>query len=240
MLSRALADKMFCPPCFLCLGQSLTGVGLCAQCLADIPVLEKSCFQCATPLSLAEMHGNICGQCLTASPFFERTIAASLYQAQYQTPLRALLRDFKYHRRLAAARPLAYILAQCLRRQEITKPDCIVPVPLSHERLRERGYNQAHEIARILGRDIACPVYGNCIQKRAGYLPQTGLNQASRRRNAKGAYVLRRACQVRRVAIVDDVMTTGATANEIARVLKSSGVQHVQVWVVARTSTDIV
>ncbi len=114
-------------------------------------------------------------------------------------------------------------------------PDSFVPVPLHHTRLRRRGFNQSLEIARVLSRRLGTPFDARCLKRIRASVPQTALPAKQRLQNPKGTFALRRAPRGRSIAIVDDVMTTGATANEAARVLRKAGVEHVEVWVAART-----
>ena len=228
-----MTDEMFYAPCLLCLGHADSHSGLCSQCFADIQATKIACAQCAIPLAANEQQ-KVCGSCLASPPFFDSTVAATTYRVHYQTPIRTLLAQLKYRRQLTVARTLAQLLATRLRDRHTAMPEYIVPVPLSRERLRERGYNQAHEIACLLARTLGVRLAATCIHKHSGRLPQTGLSRLHRQRNATGAYRLHKFYGARRVAIVDDVMTTGATVNEIARLLKRHQVAYVEAWVVAR------
>jgi ComF family protein len=139
---------------------------------------------------------------------------------------------YKYGRDLA----LAPLFARALARHVDRDADALVAMPLSATRLRERGFNQAHEIARHLGRAIDVPVLANACRKVADTPPQAGLTLAQRVRNVRRAFVCDADFTGQHVAIVDDVMTTGATLNELARVLKRAGAARVSGWVVARTA----
>jgi len=151
----------------------------------------------------------------------------------YAFPVDALVRALKYHGRLAAARPLAGILARALTREPL--PDLVVPLPLTDARLVERGYNQAAEIARLL-RGPWVTTAGRAILGRTGHArPQASLSLDARRRNVKGTFECIGKVEGLRVAILDDVMTSGATLDEAARVLKRAGATSVRGWVVART-----
>lgn len=231
MHPRAWLHRIFCAPCLLCLGQSIAGVGLCPACLMDIPVPESSCRVCARPLLSTSGDSAVCGACLAKPPFFQRTIAAFLYQP----PFKHLIVQLKYHERIGFARPLAYLLIRRLIECGVEAPDGIVPVPLSRQRMRERGYNQAYEIARIVSQYFQCPLVCDCVKKQEGYLPQTGLRAQERRRNVRGAYRLCKPCVGKRLVVVDDVMTTAATLNEMARLLIKGGAEVVEAWVLAQT-----
>ena len=206
--------------CFLCRGSANTV--LCAACEADLPRLAgPRCPRCA----LESPRGEVCGRCLSEAPHYDATVAA----LAYEFPADALVHSLKFRGELALAEHLGGILARCIPDAGV---DSVVPVPLSADRLRSRGYNQAVEIARHLGRG---PVeLGLCVRER-DTPAQMDLPYAERRRNVRGAFRCTRAVLGTRVAVVDDVMTTGATLDEIAQVLKKAGAARVVNWVVART-----
>jgi ComF family protein len=195
---------------------------LCTSCDGDLPRLAPlRCPRCA----LESPRGEVCGRCLSEAPHYDATVAA----LAYDFPADALVHALKFRGELALAGLLGTLLLQEIRQDEI---DCVVPVPLSAERLRARGYNHAAEIARHLR--PARLELGLCERAR-DTLPQMELPYDERRRNVRGAFRCTRALAGESVAVVDDVMTTGATLDEIARVLKAAGATRVTNWVVART-----
>lgn len=196
---------------------------VCRACSGEFQRLVRPlCEQCATPLP----HGRRCGSCLAAPPRFDRLIAPFVYAF----PVDALIHALKYGRRLIASRPLAEALAATVDE----RADLIVPMPLSAARLRERGFNQAHEIARLVGPAIGTQVALDLCRRVVDTPPQAMLPWKARAQNVRGAFVCDRDLQGARIAVVDDVVTTGATLNEIARVLKRAGAAHVSGWSVAR------
>lgn len=206
--------------CYLCRGSAPTL--LCAACDADLPRLAPPrCPRCA----LESPRGEVCGRCLSEAPHYDATVAA----LAYEFPADALVHALKFRGELALAALLGDLLYQRTSTHEV---DCVVPVPLSAERLRKRGYNHAAEIARHLR--PARLETALCVRSR-DTPPQMDLPYAERRRNVRGAFACTRALGGERVAVVDDVMTTGATLDEIARVLKAAGASRVTNWVVART-----
>jgi len=219
-MREKLASVLFGGSCFLCRGGARTL--LCAQCDADLPRLAHGlCPRCA----LESPNGAVCGRCLTHSPAYDATHAA----LAYDFPADALVHALKFRGELALAPLLAGLLAPKVRTVRI---DHLVPVPLSAERLRHRGYNQAVEIARHLrGERLALAL---CERTRDAP-PQIELPYDQRQRNVRGAFRCTRSLGGARIAVVDDVMTTGATLDEIARTLKEAGAIHVENWVVART-----
>jgi len=143
--------------------------------------------------------------------------------------------DAKFRGRLNAVRLLGQLLAGSILASGQALPDVLVPVPLHRGRLAERGYNQAHEIGRVVGRVLALPVDPDCCERRLATLPQAALDVAERRRNIRGAFGVRVPLPWRHLAILDDVVTTGNTVEELARVLRRAGAERIQVWAVART-----
>jgi ComF family protein len=166
---------------------------------------------------------------LQRPPHFESTTAA----AHYAFPLDRLLQAFKYGRELALAELFANQLANAVQSRR-PAVDLIVPVPLERARLRERGFNQAHEIARRLGARLALEVRPEAARRIKRTAPQADLSLEARADNVRGAFAADAQVMGRRIAVVDDVMTTGATLNEFAGTLKAYGAIHVENWIVAR------
>ena len=220
LLARLLPATLFGGSCYLCRGAAAEL--LCAACDADLPRLAPPrCPRCA----LDSPRGEICGRCLSAPPHYDATVAA----LAYEFPADTLVHSLKFRGELALAAYLGGILGRCIADQTV---DRLIAVPLSADRLRSRGYNQAVEIARALApRKIDLEL---CVRSR-DTPAQMNLPYAERTRNVRGAFGCTRALPGASVAVVDDVMTTGATLNEIARVLKQAGAARVVNWVVART-----
>jgi ComF family protein len=211
---------LFGGTCYLCRGTA--SALLCAACDADLPRLAPPrCPRCA----LASPRGEVCGRCLSETPHYDATVAA----LAYEFPADTLVHSLKFRGELALAGFLGRLLSERIATDGI---DLVVPVPLSAERLRGRGYNQSVEIARHLrpGKlDLA-------LCERSRDTPaQLDLPYDERRRNVRGAFRCTRAVLGRTVAVVDDVMTTGATLDELAAALKGAGAARVVNWVVART-----
>ena len=174
-----------------------------------------------------------CGACLRKPPSFDRAVCPFLYAY----PLTHLVRGLKFSGHVAHGRVLGELLAsEILLRRAGSLPDLLIPVPLAQPRYRQRGYNQALELALCLQRRFGLAVRADLIERTRDTPEQAGLDRKARRRNLKGAFQMRAQLPAHRVAIVDDVVTTGSTANEVARVLKRAGAQHVEVWAVARAA----
>ena len=205
---------------------------VCDTCLDRFAAPAARCRRCAieVPDDVA-----VCGRCLTAPPAFERTVAA----LHYAYPWDGLLLRFKFGAGLDLARVLAGLLAQCVQASGDARPSLVLPVPLGAQRLRERGYNQAWELARRVAVQAGCNADARLLLRVRDAPHQLALPADRRAANVRGAFAvepLRRAeLQGRTIALVDDVMTTGATADEAAKVLLAAGAASVDVWVLART-----
>ena len=219
-MREKLASILFGGSCYLCRGSARDL--LCAGCESELPWLGAAvCPRCA----LASPAGALCGRCLAEPPAFDATVAA----LEYRFAADVLLQALKFRGELALAGYFAGALRTRIAAQEA---DIVVPVPLSPRRLRERGYNQAAELAkRLAGSRVELDL---CERTRDGPA-QMELPLAERRRNVRGAFAVRRTLAGATVAVVDDVMTSGATLAEMARALKSAGAARVVNWVIART-----
>ncbi len=176
----------------------------------------------------------MCGRCMARPPRFHRTVVP----LAYEYPVDRLLLGLKFGRRMHLARALGHAIAEGVRsevqRGRMEMPEVLVPVPLHPRRMAKRGFNQAEEIARFIGRAIGLPVLpGVCLRVRHTRM-QSRLSDEERRLNVADAF----ACSESplRPAIVDDVVTTGATADAMAAALISAGAEHVQVWAAARAA----
>lgn len=225
--------QIYPPICQLCGEQGQPTLDLCPDCTQDLPHNRNACLRCALPLP-AEGSGDICGACLKKPPIQDRTFAPF----RYQSPLDHLLGRFKYQGSLSHGRLLGELLARALRASGTPLPELIIPAPMHADRLRERGLNQAAELARRVGEQLDIPWRHDLLLKHRPTETQRGLTRQERRRNLKGSFVCRGPLPWRHVALLDDVITTGATAEEMARTLKRAGVEEISVWAVARTPED--
>jgi ComF family protein len=212
--------------CELCAGVSGTDL-VCGACMRDLPWLARACPVCALPSG-----GGVCGQCLSDPPPFDATIAAF----SYAFPIDRLIHSLKYQGRLALAEWCAdAILAQRGNSGAGPRPDRLIALPLAVPRQRERGYNQALEIARVIGARSGVPLLPRGLSRVRATPPQAALPWAERAKNVRGAFACDLDLSGLTVALVDDVMTTGASLAEAAKILKASGAASVENWVVART-----
>ena len=226
--STWLGALLFPPRCRLC--GTGTGSGLCRACRDELPWLQNGCTRCAR--ALPDGNGaRECGACLRKPPAFDAATAL----LHYRPPVDYLIQRLKFSGELAIAPLLARLLAGKIAGRTGALPDLLVPVPLHRVRLRERGFNQAMELARHLGRRLGVPVDPRLCRRNRRTPPQSLTPPGQRRRNLRGAFGLHGELGAGHVAIIDDVMTTGHTADELADVLKRAGSACVEVWIVARS-----
>lgn len=226
-LLRAPLCWLFAPRCLVCGQAGMPGRDLCAACHAGLPWQGPACPRCALPMPRVET----CGACLRHPSPLDAVHAAF----DYAFPLDRLLPRLKFHRDFAAGR----VLAQCMadRFAALPRPDAIVPVPLHRARLRQRGYDQALELARLLGRALDVPVRADVLRRSKATEAQSRLDASARQRNLRDAFAVDAAAPTPAHAVlVDDVMTTGATLHAAARALRDAGAARVQAWVCARVA----
>ena len=228
VLAGRAVNHLLTQDCLLC-GQTGGGEILCRACADDLPRLPSPrCPCCALPTAA----GELCGRCLAHPPHYDRTLAAF----NYGFPLDKLIQSFKYGHRLSLS---AYFGRELLDAAQPAAAslnlDMIVPLLLHYARLRERGFNQALELARPVAAGLGLPLdTGVCVRTRATP-PQAGLPWKEREHNIRGAFACLRDLSGQRVLLIDDVMTTGASLDECARTLKLHGAAEVTLLIVART-----
>ncbi|MCM0612730.1 ComF family protein [Marinobacter sediminum] len=218
--------------CVACLSSNAFN-GLCMPCHADLPINRWHCRACALPLPYAAT-GLMCGDCLASPPPFSRTVIPW----RYQFPVDGMIARYKYNGLRKFSRPLIAGLGQHLskhlRQKDAITPELLIPAPMHRQRRRKRGFNQAQEIAEQLGRELGIPVAGGLVRRRRKVRAQRELNREQRLANLRGVFEISGPVPGQ-VAIVDDVVTTGATVRVLAETLKKAGAVDVQVWALART-----
>ncbi|SHL18907.1 ComF family protein [Phytopseudomonas punonensis] len=219
--------------CLLCDEQVDTSLPLCSDCDAELPWLGPHCQVCALPLAV---EGLTCGSCLKRPPAFTRVEAPW----RYGFPVDALINRFKHQGHWPIGRLLGDLLARHLAHgfsEGLPKPDVLLAVPLSPKRQRQRGFNQAQMLAEVLSKALQIPLQSAWLERVGDTAAQQKLDAAARRRNLRGAFVVQPGAQVRgrHVALVDDVLTTGATAQQLARQLIRAGASRVDIYCLART-----
>lgn len=223
--------------CLLCEGRGLSAgsqlMDLCEHCRQQLPWNLSACARCALPLPAGMPEGAVCGICQKKSPAFDHSY--SLFR--YEQPVIWLVQQLKFNERLSHTRLLGELFADQLMQRDMpaeNRPQCILPVPLHNKRLRERGFNQSIELVSPVARKTSLPVLLDHVERKRSTEAQTGLDAKQRRKNIRGAFECIKAIPYEHVAVFDDVVTTGSTVNELARVLKRAGVRRVDVWSIAR------
>jgi len=217
-------------PCSLCSGYHPTPGPLCTYCESLLIPLGPACTLCATPLPDASFTQ--CGFCIKHPPSLDKVFAPY----RFEEPLRTLLHDFKYREKLY----LGDFLAQKMLLSKptfIPENTCFIPIPLHKKRLHQRGFNQAAILANNLAKKLGEPCLPHYIKKIRNTLPQAELEAKARRKNIRNSFKIK-PIPYQRVILIDDLITTGSTANELAYQLKLKGVKEVHLWCVAKTCLD--
>ncbi len=223
-LSSSLFDHLFKQRCLLCAANDGGELGLCDACYKDLPWHNApQCPQCGL-----SSNGLVCGSCLNSPPDFDATHSL----LTYDFPLDSMMQRYKYGSMLN----LGHIFGKLLSNKvNLASVDLVIAMPMHPTRLKERGFNQALEIAKIITKNKPAQLDYLSVQRQKLTPPQASLPLKERVRSIKGAFKVSKDLNGKRIAIVDDVMTTGASLNEIAKTLKQAGAAHVECWVVART-----
>ena len=227
--------------CCLCDTEGLSGLDLCQQCHKRLPHNHFSCSKCAAPVAYSPpgVRGSrLCGACLSNPGYIDEAVIPYLYRP----PVDFMIKRLKFSEENKFSRLLGELLADAIERRYDSEsapdfPDIVLPVPVHRQRLVERGFNQAEQIARTVTRRFGIPTDTTSITRSVSKLPQSELSAAQREANIRRAFDLQQTQNLRgcHVAILDDVYTTGATAKAISRRLKSAGTRRISVWAVART-----
>jgi len=233
----AAVDLFYPPQCSLC-NKTLTGEEkyICNNCFDSLPLIKSPhCPECSRPIRTRNGENQVCGICrIQPNKKIIKTIAAG----EYQNSLKRIIHLYKYERQQFLSKLFAEIIAeQAIKMKTTENIDLLVPIPLHWTRKRWRGFNQSREICRNISPLINIPVIPNSafcrIRKTT---PQVQLNAASRAENIRGAFIVRKPEHIKNknIALVDDVLTTGATSNECSRILLRSGAKSVSLFIIAR------
>lgn len=226
-----LLGQLLSQHCLLC-GQRCPDAPVCAGCHQDLPWLRSVCEQCGRPRPAGSLP-----RCLRCTPLlraFDRTRSA----LAYEYPVDRLIMAAKFGHQIAVARALGDLLAMAGLDGETGhgRRPALLPVPLHWRRHAQRGFNQSGEIARAVSLRTGWPVITRSCRRTRPTAEQAGLGAAARRRNVRGAFAVTREVAATEVIVIDDVLTTGATAAAVGEALRSAGVQHLQLWTVARVA----
>jgi len=219
--------------CLLCDEAADAALAICTSCEAELPWLGGHCQVCALPLP---SQGLVCGACLKKPPSFSKVEVPW----RYAFPIDSLITRFKHQAKWPLGRLLGELLSHHLQHafdEGLPKPDLLLPVPLADKRQRQRGFNQAGLLAEWLSASLQLPQQAHWLQRVIDTPAQQQLDAATRKRNLRKAFALapNSAVSGLHVALVDDVLTTGATAESLARLLKKAGAARVDVYCLART-----
>ena len=241
-LNNDLFSLLHTKQCSLCLDPSQNSKAICKPCEEDLPYLGHACRLCAIPLS--SDSATLCGRCQRKPP--PQNVSLSLFL--YDAPIDQLITQFKFHQRLGYGRLLGELMAthlhQHYQQQPDKKPQAIIPVPLSQNRLAHRGFNQAERLSQPIAKALNIPVLQRVCRRNRDTPAQLSLPAKDRHKNLRNAFDINtplslRGEQIQHIALVDDVMTTGATLESLANTIKQSGVETVTLWTLARTPLNI-
>lgn len=240
---RFISDqKGFLPAghCVFCEERCHSNTGLlCEPCLSDLEIVGPCCSICSEDLNPGDNRSSqICGRCQTKPPWFDNCFIPF----KYSFPLNSLIKQLKYKDKIFFSSLLASLFVNRYMNSNRNLPDCIVPVPLHKHRLMRRGFNQADLISSKITREItgkiiknsSLPVDSQCCQRIKPTQQQTGMKKKQREVNIRNAFAIDSAVTYKHIAILDDVVTTGSTVNELSRVFKQAGVETVEIWACAK------
>jgi len=200
----------------------------CDSCYSKLPFRSHGCHQCGQPIAASQDY---CGRCLNAPPYFDICFCPFSYQDE----IKRLIQDFKYYEQPQLSSALAAMFTKELHDNAIELPQLLIPVPCHISRLRARGYNQSQLLALALSKQLDIPIDLKVIVKNKKTEPQVNQTVKNRRNNLRNCFKMQKTISAKSVAIIDDVVTTGATANEIAKILKKNGVDYIQIWGLSHT-----
>lgn len=237
---ETLVEWLFSTECILCLStpkaKSIQKFNkhklLCQYCLESLPLITTACTSCNTPLS----QNTLCGVCISSQRYWDQCVAAF----EYKGSIKKLVTEFKYGNTPALNQLLGQLLSEHISdHYDQQMPDYLLPVPAFRDRLQHKGFNQSLMLCKTLSSLLGIPIL-NIVQKTKSTHTQKGLSSRQRRSSIKNSFKLKKfdlkkSGTIKKIAIVDDVMTTGSTCSEIAKLLKKSGISSVEVWVLART-----
>lgn len=217
--------------CYLCEQALAHTFPLCRDCLRQLPILADACEQCGRKTYTIK---SICGQCLKKPPPFSKMVACFTYQ----DPIKEMIHGYKFSQQLYWGPIFSQFLSHaCKHRYKNDNwPEALLPLPLHHKRLKERGFNQSLEIAKMVSKRLACPLFTKAVERKKATVPQHQLPLKARQPNVNNAFDIPSHIHLpKHIAILDDVVTTGATVTALASALKKAGTQRVDIWCIART-----
>lgn len=219
VLFQQVIHHLFPQPCFLC--GAITADAICVECVNDLPYIKTACMRCGVNLPISD----ICGNCASQPPLFHQ--AKILFSYTY--PVDILIQNAKFNKNFAVLKMLGDLMGKHFKQEKL--PHVLIPIPLHPKRLQERGYNQAREIAKRISYHTKIAWNDSVCQRIKNTPQQAQLSARKRRRNLKDAFtVTQLPPQWQHIVLIDDVMTTGSTANELSKMLFNAGAQKIDVW----------
>ena len=228
--------------CLFCREKTGSRFALCLNCITDLPYNFSRCNRCSLPLEQTDFNSRqLCGNCLSHRYYYDQVYSPFLYSGE----VRYLIRQLKYHHKLHYSSVLSSLFTETMASETMTSknmaanlglPQVLIPMPMHPARLRQRGFNQALELSRLLSRYFQLPMDSRSLVRTRNTALQAGLNSRERQKNVRRAFSVGKRITFSHAALIDDVMTTGSTVNEAARVLKTVGVRQVDIWCMARAS----
>ncbi len=234
MVYNWIINTIYPSSCALCGATGRPGLELCPACFSDLPWNRHPCPRCAAPLP-PDSDTPLCGECIKRLPSWDEAKSP----LSYSFPVDKLVQRFKFEGDLAVGRLLGTLLADYLA-AGTEKPDCIVPVPLHPSRLKERGFNQAMELARPLSRRLKVQVRLDLCERVRATEVQSKLDAAERKKNLRDAFTVNAPVQGMHLALLDDVVTTGVTAEVLAQAFKEAGAARISLWSVCRAASSMI
>lgn len=225
---NASTDWLLPPKCLSC-GQQLdrSNGPVCIECYLEFPQRYNTCFRCGQNYAALSAY---CGRCLVSPPPYDACFCAFEYNEQ----IAHIIQKFKYFEQPELADHLAYLLFQEVKNFQIELPELFIPVPMHISKLRKRGFNQSLLLSRAISKLSNISYRADIVSKCKATPAQADLPKRLRRKNLKDSFKIKKKTKAKHIVIVDDVVTTGSTATEIAKILKRNGVNYVQVWGIAQ------
>lgn len=233
---KKLQNWLFMPSCVVCAAPGEDSLSICSICIGQLKHNKQCCSRCSLPLATETRV--LCPQCQSKPPDFN----TSFIPFQYRGEIISLVRNFKFHGNLTSGKVLADLFCQKLKNSDVALPETLVPVPLHPSRTRQRGFNQALWLAQQIGKQMSIAVDPTLLKRQLKSESQHQLDKKARLKNLQGVFRLQTNNVSAHIAIIDDVVTTGATANAVANTIKSafnhSDSNTIQLWAIARTPLE--
>ncbi|MET0045313.1 MAG: ComF family protein [Candidatus Thiodiazotropha sp. 6PLUC3] len=230
---KSIQLHLYPQSCLLCGSRADFETRFCQTCYESLPYNNHACPCCALPLPSGVAKGTRCGACIQQQLPFDSCSTAVLYEP----PLSRLISNLKFRQHLHLTAPLARLLIHRLA-EPAHLPELLLPVPLHPRRLRERGFNQAQELGRVVAKHYGIPLDSRLVKRTRETSAQSDLSELERRRNLRNAFRVYGSLKGVKVAILDDVVTTGSTIKEMSMALNRAGADKITVWAIARTVSN--